>query len=149
MHIIFYNTSSDHNTINKSLSVVAEVDANPVDPVDIISPNFKLGSISLESMKNANYAYIAEYHRYYYVSAPVTTNNKMFFVNMTVDPLMSFKNAIKNLKCIVDKIQAEGSYNLDYDDGSYINEAGRFLEIKVLPEGFNDTPTNILIVAGG
>ena len=62
------------------------------NPVIIISKS------SLPNIRNANYAYIDTFGRYYYVNDIVAGTAETLEGNMTVDPLMSFANEIYSLK---------------------------------------------------
>ena len=50
---------------------------------------------------------------------------------------------------IVDKIQNPQLANKFFNDGSYVNQEGRFNEIKLFSKGFLENPVNIIITAGG
>lgn len=150
MNLQLYYTASDKSDMNKRISAITTLEnVNPVDALNIIRPAFEIGSLDFETyVKNANYCYIPELSRYYFINEPMLINHGSIIIPMVVDVLMSFKESILTLPCIVDKIANVDVANLDYDDGSFINQEGRFTEIKVYPQGFPNTPSNILIVAG-
>lgn len=148
MNIVFYNTSSDHNDMNKELTEQFRLSANPVEPVDILAPVFKLGSQTLSSLSNVNYAYIADYHRYYYVEAPTATNNGTFFLRLNVDPLVSFKDGIRNLSALISR--QEKNYNLYLPDPEfkvYAYTDKKTLKFSQSP--FTKSPKYLLTVSGG
>lgn len=89
MNITLYNTGSDPNEINKALSTIGTYDCTLKAPVDEESPEIRINGTAL----NANYAYIPEMGRYYYLT-PVTQNNAFVVYQGTSDPLMSFKAGI-------------------------------------------------------
>lgn len=150
MELQLFYTSSDKLELNKKLTALVTLEnVHSVEPFDVSAPTLKLGSVTSENLKNCNYAYIPEYKRYYYVEPPVITNNGVVYLRLDVDCYMSFKSGILALTCIIDKAGQEGKYNPDYDDGSYINQEGIFITTKHYQAGFPETPSNILIVAGG
>lgn len=150
MDIVLYNNRSDNRDMNKSLQQLLSLsNVHPVEGFDVINPKIKLGSVNFTSLKNVNYAYIPDYNRYYYVDGPVITNNGVYYLSLSVDPLMSFKSAIRALTVIVDKTQNNNKANFNFNDGTFINQEGKFLEVEIFPTGFADQPSNVLMVAGG
>lgn len=149
MRIDLYYTNSDNASLNKQLQSVAVLESvHPVSPVNVSHPAYKIGSAQRETVLRANYAYIADLHRYYYIEPVTLINNENYLLELSVDVLMSFKSNILMLPAIVEKSN-EDFANLDYNDGSFINQEGRFLEIIKFAGGFNETASNILTVAGG
>ena len=49
----------------------------------------------------ANYAYIEDFHRYYYITNITSIHNSVWQLTMRVDVLMSYKNDIYSLKALV------------------------------------------------
>ena len=83
-NVIWYNTF-----ICKPYS-----DYNITNPILIISN--ATGAIS-----NNNYAYIADYNRYYFVESVSIGRNGMYVVKLKVDVLMTYVNGIKNLSATI------------------------------------------------
>lgn len=150
MQLILYYTSSDNKEVDKKITQVATFsNVHPVEPIDVEAPSFSLGSASFEQLKNCNYAYVPELHRYYYVLPATLTNHCTLTLSLMEDYLMSHKAGIRALQAIIDKTEDTDIANLNFNDGSFINQEGKFLEVKIFPTGFADTPSNILMVAGG
>lgn len=150
MEVILYYTNADNSSLTKDLQLISTLqNVHPVDALNVAHPVFKIGSPSMESLLRANYAYVPDLHRYYFISPPTLGNNNINYVQFDVDPLMSFKEYLLKLPAVIDKTQDSDFYNLDYNDGSFVNQEGRFLEITKFSNGFDETATNILIVAGG
>lgn len=89
MNITLYNTGSDPNEINKALSTIGTYACTLKAPVDEENPEIRINGTAL----NANYAYIPDMGRYYYLT-PVTQNNAFVVYQGKSDPLMSFKTGI-------------------------------------------------------
>lgn len=149
MNITLYYTSSDNSQMHKSLQQITTIEAHPVDVINVAYPTFKIGSKERETLLNCNYAYIPELHRYYYIRPIGNYNNNNFILSLEVDVLMSFETHIKRLPAIISKCNNEDLINMNFNDGSFINQEGRFLETKIFPSGLLEKPHNILIVAGG
>lgn len=59
-----------------------------------------------------NYAFIPEFHRYYFITDCVSVKNRLYMLTMRSDPLMSFKDSILNQSAIIDRCEDESLYDL-------------------------------------
>lgn len=59
-----------------------------------------------------NYAFIPEFHRYYFITDSVSVKNRLYMLTMRSDPLMSFKDSILNQSAIIDRCEDETLYDL-------------------------------------
>lgn len=87
--ITLYTQGQDEHDINKNLTLVGTYECQLKTPVDAEAPEILLNATNLR----ANYGYIAEYGRYYYLT-PVTQHNQMTVYKGLSDVLMSFKAGI-------------------------------------------------------
>lgn len=60
-------------------------------------------TIERADLPNFNYVYIEKFGRYYFVNDIRIVRNELFEIDMTVDVLMSYKDAIKSLRAFVDR----------------------------------------------
>ena len=60
----------------------------------------------------ANYARIPEFDRYYYITDITAVNNRLFRIDLQVDPLMSFKQEILALSPVIARYQNSMNYRL-------------------------------------
>ena len=148
MRVILYNTTSDNTVLSKNISLIKEIDAELKDANDVISPTLKIQRF--EGWEKVNYIYIKSFNRYYYVNTIKQLLGNTILLNCSVDVLMSNKDAIRNLTCIVDKQEnSSTAYSDKYlDDGSFITECRTFNSILNFPAGFNNDGEFILITAG-
>lgn len=63
----------------------------------------------IAQIPTANYCFIDEFNRYYYINDIETINNHLYKLYMTCDVLMSYKDKIKDLSCFV--LRNEYLYN--------------------------------------
>ena len=146
MNIKIYHNYSANNKLNKNISLLIEKNVKLKNETNIIRPTIILtGDIS----NNMNYVYIPKFNRYYYIVDKKSINNEMFEIFLEVDVLMSFKEIILNLHCIIDKQQDLSNINKYYNDGSFIVSSKEFIKTINFPNGFNDNGEFILITAGG
>ena len=86
----FYTTGDNPNVMNKTLSLIAEeVPCDIKEPADREKPFL----FTTGDLMHVNYAYIAEFGRYYWVY-PETGLGLTTRYRLESDPLMSFKAAI-------------------------------------------------------
>ena len=148
MRVILYNTTSDNRVLSKNISLIKEIDAELKDANNVISPTLKIQRF--EGWEKVNYIYIRSFNRYYYVNTIKQLLGNTILLECSVDVLMSNKNAIRNLTCIIDKQEnSSTTYSDKYlDDGSFVTECRTFNSILNFPAGFNDGGEFILITAG-
>ena len=89
VNVKFYITGDNPNNMNKSLSEIASVDCDIKEPVDKVNPEIYVQG----NLIGVNYAYIAEYGRYYWVY-PTGEHGIKTRLRLESDPLMSFKAGI-------------------------------------------------------
>ena len=146
MNINFYKNTSDNNVLNKNITLISTHNIKLKDECNIMTPSILIhGDIS----NDINYAYIEKWGRYYYVRDKKSLNNGIYEINLTVDVLMSFKEKILHLKCIIDKQENINLGNKYYDDNSLISLSKEFIESYNFNNGFNENGEFILITAGG
>ena len=146
MDINFYKNTSNNNVLNKNITLISTHNIKLKDECNIMTPSILIhGDIS----NDINYAYIEKWGRYYYVRDKKSLNNGIYEIFLKVDVLMSFKEKILNLQCIIDKQQDSTNINKYYDDGSFTVSSKEFIETINFPNGFNDNGKFILITAGG
>ena len=148
MRVILYNTTSDNRVLSKSITLIKEIDAELKDANDVISPTLKIQRF--KDWEKVNYIYIKSFNRYYYVNTIKQLLGNTILLECSVDVLMSNKDAIRNLTCIIDKQENSATtYSDKYlDDGSFITECRTFNSILNFPQGINDDGEFILITAG-
>lgn len=105
MNITLYNCTAENNMLDKTsmMSVVASYSgAVARSNVSIMHPVLILQE-SISNIKSANYCYIEDFGRYYYIKEKSCDANGLYTLVLAVDVLMSFKSAILANKGIVSK----------------------------------------------
>ena len=145
MDVVFYYNQSDDRQINKILDPGETFVGTLRDAVNIMNPVIRFEKADV---LRYNYAYIPEFQRYYAITNVVAYREGLFDVSMDVDVLMSFRNHILQLPCVVDK-QTDTVNGDEYiDDSSLVTDNVMYSTVYNFPDGFNDTPEFILITAG-
>ena len=141
---LYYNTS-DNRTIRKKLINEYSISGKLRESCDLINPVL---TIQQYNDIRYNYAYIPDFHRYYFINKVTSINRNLWRVELEVDPLMSFKGDILALQVVVDK-QSSDSIGDEYiDDGSLVADNYTFKSVYNFNKGFNDHGEYILITAG-
>lgn len=148
MNIKLCSSTSEIVAINKDISIIDDVSATIKGALSVENPVLILQYKS-DIQPNVNYVYIPEYNRYYFVTDIINLTGGRYEIHCKVDVLMSFKNDILNLSCIVDKQSSKDNANMYLDDGSFVVQSKEFVDTIDFPRGFNDNGEFILITAGG
>lgn len=101
--------------LDKTFSAGLTIDCKLKSQTSIIDPTVIITAAN--TVIGYNYAYIADWHRYYYIRDISSVNNDIWEVTMHVDVLKSFSNGIYNSPCIISK--NANNYNLYLNDPNY------------------------------
>ena len=108
MIVTLYKNSSDNIVVSKSIeelktytTVLLFKDSSILSPTLIFTTS---------DVVNANYLYITEWKRYYYITDITILDNNKAVVKCNVDVLMSFKNEILNTKQNI--VRSQNRYNM-------------------------------------
>lgn len=147
MNIILYNTSSDKKDLHKNLSnSLGSSTFEPKGDMDILRPYIILNHVG-NTFKTANYCYIEELGRYYFiVSKRGLIGGRMAF-ELMVDPLVSFSSPISNLYVLADR-GSKAINNPYYDNGTLVTDCKHTKQIINFSDGFSNSGTYILITCG-
>lgn len=112
MKLILYKNKAESNRLDKTdyLEKIYELDGTLRDKCSIISPIIQVQLVELTKICQCNYAYIADFGRYYYIDDVVGEYNSIVTLYMRSDPLMSFKDPILDL----DVVALRNEYNYSY-----------------------------------
>lgn len=144
MDIVFYNNLSDYNTLNKTLEEVTTISGTLRESCDVINPMIR---IEHHGVIHANYCYIPDFGRYYFIVNQTILLNDIVVVELHVDVLESFKEEILNLSCMVNNSSSD---NDPYLSGTeWVTTVKTTTSIKQFPNGLNENGEYILITAGG
>lgn len=113
----FYSVSKAVNsTALPTGEPMAEYECRMLDACSILRPVILLNVGPQANPTGANYAYIAEYNRYYWV-ADWTVNRGQWVATLTIDPLASWKTEIGNTFQYV--LRSSSAFNGKVQDSMY------------------------------
>lgn len=135
--ITLYKNSSEQGRIDKTnyLTSVGVLTGILRESASIVSP---IITIQMATVPNFNYVLIPKFSRYYYVVDIVSVRTNLWEITLTVDPLMSFKNAILNCRAFIDRNEFEQSQNI-VDTRRVVEEGYTITETEIPNALFNDT----------
>lgn len=144
MTITLYQTADEFNRLNKTLTNQIQMTGTLREECEILNPSFKIQSS--QNLSGYNYCYVAEFSRYYKITAIKIIRNNLWEISCAVDVLMSYADQIKALPIIVNR--NTNSFNMYLHDNQQVVYENARVQTKLFPTGFS-TPTYILTTAGG
>lgn len=149
MNIVFYKISDDKRTVSKNVTnstKITELTGTFKDDCDILNPIITVSYSA--SLLNANYCYISDFGRYYFLKPPTLSTNRMIF-DASIDVLMSHKTQLLNLECVIARQEDK-----EYHSNRYLND-GMFRALQPknvltfnFPNGFSTDGSFVLSVGG-
>lgn len=146
MKIVLYKTTSPNNKVDKSLTKVKEMNDGVLrEESSVINPVI---TIQATNPSHCNYAYIEEFHRYYFIDEITAVRNKIWRLTLSVDPLYTYRKQIRETMAVIDKQQGSDFSSQYFNDGSFVTREDNFVEVYPFENGFNGSGNFILLTAG-
>lgn len=150
MQISLFTCNAEYNRVNKgaflnnrfSINGSLRNESSVIDPVILIEK-------TNPAKYNYNYMYIEEFNRWYFINDIISIRNNVWEIHAHVDVLYTWYADIGNMECIIDKVENANAANMYFDDGAFVLDCRRDVELKEFPNGFNENGAYILICAGG
>lgn len=151
MQIDLFNCKAERNRVNKSgfLSSRFTLQGALRDETSVTNPIIMIEKESNPVSYYYNYMYISEFGRWYFIDDIVSVRNKLWEIHASCDVLFSFMNDIKSSYGIIDKYEDQPTSNVYFDDGSFVMDTRKDVQVMEFPNGLNETGSYILICAGG
>ena len=146
MTIKLYYTASDNNQLTKVIELTQTLTGALRNESDIVRPQIL---IECESVSDSNYAYIPEFHRYYFIREVESIRNGLWLIQLESDPLMSFRTSIAQLEVILQESETSNIDDYLADSRVWITKVKDKTSIIQFPSGLSETGDFILITAGG
>lgn len=150
MQINLFICNAEHNRVDKSSFI-----SNRFVMDGTIKKATSTTNLILEVEKGEiipyqyNYMYIEKFGRWYFIDDIKSVANNRWEIHASVDVLYSFKNDILCASAIISKSEDDENANLYFDDGSFVMDTRKYIDVKQFPSGLNANGEYILICAGG
>lgn len=149
MIVYFYKISDDRKVVNKTTDATTLVQTcNSVhykDDVDILNPVLEIAYDAL--LTTANYLYVPDWGRYYYINN-ITTGMQRLFFECHVDVLKSYDVDIRKLSCVIARQENSTNANLYLNDGMWHNLQYKQIARAIYNKSFDDTGSYVLAICG-
>ena len=146
-----YKNKSQENVVEKDIVLIDTIKGNFRGSVNIDTP-----SITIDNLKfyTYNYCYIEELETYYYIDNINIINKRCVELSLREDVLMTCKDYIKSISCIVARNEFDyNDYLADEEISTTIDVENEFdvvMESPFLNSMDSDIyPYNIIVVIGG
>lgn len=142
----FYTISDDRKAVKKTITsstLVKTVTGYLKGDCDILHPVLELAYDG--DLLAANYLYIQEFGRYYFIGPPKLSQQRLYITG-EIDALMSWKDDIMDLSCVLSR--QEKLFNLYLNDGNFHLLQKKQISSIVFPQSFTTDGSYILAVGG-
>lgn len=140
---LLYINRSENNKVYKDITQVFDYSLVLKKDTDLINPVIELSTSA--NLSNINYMYFND--KYYFIDSIESMTGTKWKIHGHVDVLMTYKNNILYIPCIIDREQSHN--DLYIDGGSYVKGVKNYNQVVNFSGGFEDNPENILICCGG
>ena len=144
MNVNFYICTDDRRKVNKSISTVNTINCNIKERCSLDSPVLIIAKENFRNWKDANYCYISEYGRFYYIENVIVETATRIEIHCKCDVLMSFASNIRALMGVITR--QENIYNDFISDNKAPIRAERIISYHQVG---NVNGTSILLTVNG
>lgn len=127
MVIKLYKNLSDNRTLNKKLSDMIEIEGTLKNPLNLMDIIFTLNYEAINNYDEYNYCEINGI--YYFITNKALINNSLITFNLHIDVLMTYKDLIKDIPCIV--ARNENKYNAYFHDSELNQYSYKAIQTKL------------------
>lgn len=107
MYLNLFSCSDDPKTVSKTLTTIASnIPIKPTGSVNVLKPTIIINYNS--AYLGANYAYLSEFDRYYFVGSPSVETGKQITFYLSVDVLYSWAVDIRRSPATVIRSESVG-----------------------------------------
>jgi hypothetical protein len=145
MDIIFYNNNSENNRLIKTITQISTGAGVLREPCNLTDPSVLT---AIDDVSNINYAYIADFGRYYFIRKITVDRENLYRIDMHVDVLMSNKTALLDCKGVINS-STEINANRYLNSDTWVRTEKDTTTIMRFPSGLSTDGNFILITAGG
>ena len=144
MTITLFSCSSEITAVNKTMTELISLTGTLREQSSIIDPTITVEG-SASQIVAANYAYIPEFGRYYFINGVESVRSGLWRLSMHVDVLYTYREQIKTNSAIIERNEIE--YDLKLNDGLFQTQQNPRIAQFPFPSGF--TTTNFVLAVAG
>ena len=138
MTVKFYKNKSDKLVVDKQLTQIGNTISDAVikENISITDPVFFLKDFTSFNVATANYVYISDLERYYYITDIAIIGQSLYEIHCHVDVLKSFASGIRSNYAVISR--QENLKDLYLNDGVFKTKSNPSFETIQFPSGFSD-----------
>ncbi len=144
MTITLYQSVSENVTVNKNLTELATLTGSLREESPVLDPVIMVEGLEAY-LATANYAYIPEFNRYYFITGVESIRTGLWTISLHVDVLYTYRDQIKANNAIIERNEIE--YDLKLNDGLFKTQQNPRIAQFPFPAGFT-TWNYVLAIAG-
>ena len=144
MTIKLYRNMSEEISITKNIQDEIELTGNLRNESSVIDP---VVLVYAENLSDYNYAWIDEFHRFYFIRNIISVRTGLWRLVMHVDVLSTYADYIKNNNGIM--ARNANVWNLYYQDDQFKILNYETIQTKAFGVSLSPSSQFVLIVAGG
>lgn len=146
MQFTLYQNTAEDNRLDKTnyLTTVGTIYGIIREEASLIDLSV---TIEVEQLPNFNYVYIPNFNRYYYVNDITSIRNNLWEISLSVDVLMSYKEAIRGVNAFVDR--NENTFNPNIIDKKRVIVQGVDTEIYTVENDLFNENKNVSCILTG
>lgn len=143
--IQLYKNRAESNRLDKTeyITLVGRIRGVLRDESSLVEPVIIFESLDIPVF---NYVYIPVLGRYYYVNDITSVRYKLWQLSLSVDVLMTYKDAILACEGFIDRNEFE--YNSDVIDKKRVVRQGRNLEVDTVRNSLFINKTGSFVLSG-
>ena len=142
--INLYNNNSEKNKIGKSLTSYGTLTGTLRNECSLTSPEVLVQSATPIL---CNYAYIANFGRYYFITDVVSVRNNMYIIRLRCNVLETYKKQISKNTAVIERSQYY--WNLYMQDPLLPVTTQVITSTVSFGKAFNQNGTNVLLYNAG
>lgn len=132
-NIELMNNQEELNKISKNPASVRTLSGELRSESSIVNPVILVEFDG--TLADVNYAYISEFHRYYFITNVESYRTKLWLVYLHCDVLKTYSEAILGTECVV--ARSESAYNLFLSDSAFKVYSDPRLQVINFPNKFS------------
>lgn len=141
--IVLMNNTQELNKITKSPTTIRTLTGTLREETDLVDPEINVEFNG--TLTDCNYMYIAEFHRYYFITKIESLRNGVWRIYAHCDVLKTYAEGILNTEAVVSR--SETKYNLFLNDSMFKVYTNPRLQIANFPNKF--TGESYVLVMNG
>lgn len=149
MTITFYKMTDDKRQLTKTLNAsnkVAELSGHIKDDSSIMEITVDVHYQAV--LLGANYFYVSDFGRYYYVRDMIVSRQRLIIIAY-MDVLMTYRDDIKKLRCVIERQESKNKSNLYLPDGMFRATARQAISTPyIFDQGFSKSESIVLTTGG-